>query len=241
VEALADSQEGTRQGSIILGELKKKFFLKIIEDMDSNGITDATALPGNVPVGSVLLQAGHFDRAIQSLQNRILETPHDASLYGFLGDAYHMAGKIETARQCYREGCVIDPLEMDWKSIRDEGLRELKEDIAGFYGFDEELAISWLPSHARIEGLFAPKVIRLNAGLEETVESYVGTQKKLLKEDFPRLKARLFFTGIILCDSEESLRFIKKIHLAEVRKSMQQANHALFAEYMDAISSKTKA
>ena len=83
-------------------------------------------------------------------------------------------------------------------------------------------------------------MVRLNAGLEEIVQVHLSVQKKLLKEDSPRLRARLFFTGIILCDSEESLRFIKKIHLAEVRKSMQQANPALFSEYMDAISSVTK-
>ncbi|MGD9506326.1 MAG: transposase family protein [Syntrophobacteraceae bacterium] len=240
VDELTDSREGSHQSRAILDELKKNFFLKIIQDMDKNGLTNVTVLPGGVPTGCVFLQAGLFERAIQSIQDRIPETPHDAALYGFLGDAYHMAGKVETARQCYREGCIIDPLGMDWKLIKDEALRELKEDIAGIYGFDEDAVISWLPSHARIEGLFSPKVVRLNAGLEEIVQVHLSAQKKLLKEDSPRLRARLFFTGIILCDSEESLRFIKKIHLAEVRKSMQQANPALFSEYMDAISSVTK-
>jgi hypothetical protein len=103
------------------------------------------------------------------------------------------------------------------------------------YGFDEELALEWLPSHARIEGLFECKVVRLDNGLREIVDDYLAMKKTWSKENSVRLAAKLFLRGMVLCENWESLKFIKKIDLIEVRRSMKQVNPNLFGEFLKEI------
>lgn len=217
----------------LLQEMKTSFFEKVLQEMEENEITDIPFLPGNIPTGYIFLQVERYDQAIRSLQLGIAEVSRNALLYGYLGDSAYMLGNAAVARQYYRDGCLIDPLAMDWRCLKDEELKELKEEIAGQYGFDEKLILAWLPSHARISGLFEPKVIHMTDGLNEMVSEYLTVQKTLSKEENTILRAKLFFKGLTLCDNGENLRFIKKIHLAQVRKNMQQDNPSLFAEYVE--------
>jgi tetratricopeptide (TPR) repeat protein len=233
LEIYGQTQE-LRQNAL-LQEMKTSFFEKVVQEMEEDGITDIPLLPGNIPTGYIFLQVEHYDQAIRSLQLSIAEASRNASLYGYLGDAVYGLGNATVARQYYRDGCLIDPLAMDWRCLKDEELKELKEEIAGQYGFDEKLTLVWLPSHARIIGLFEPKLIHMTDGLNEMVGEYLAAQKSLSKEDNTILRAKLFFKGITLCDNGENLRFIKKIHLAQVRKNMQQDNPSLFAEYLEKV------
>jgi hypothetical protein len=120
--------------------------------------------------------------------------------------------------------------------VPDEDLKELKLDISFKYGFDSALTLEWLPSHARIEGLFERKVIRLHDGLKEMVHDYLALNKAISRDESPCLRAKLFFRGIILCENRESLKFIKKIDLIDVRRMMKQANPDLFEEFLERIS-----
>jgi tetratricopeptide (TPR) repeat protein len=213
--------------------MKTSFFEKVLQGMKESGVTDMPFLPGNIPTGYIFLQVERYDEAIRSLQCGIAEAPRNASLYGYLGDAAYMLGNAAVAKQYYRDGCLIDSLAMDWRCLRDEELKELKEEITSQYGFDDKLTLAWLPSHARISGLFEPKVIHMIDGLNEMVDEYLTAQKVLSKEENIILRAKLFFKGLTLCDNGENLRLIKKIHLAQVRKNMQQDNPSLFAEYVE--------
>ncbi|MDR3554073.1 MAG: hypothetical protein P4L55_04910 [Syntrophobacteraceae bacterium] len=161
--------------------------------------------------------------------------PARAALYGWLGDAYLLRGNSKVARQCYREGCFIDPLDIDWRHIEDPDLKQLKQDILFVYDFDAELALEWLPSHARIEGLFELKTVRVNDGLKEMVDEYVAMEKEWSKKKSPRLAAKLFARGIVLCENSENLNFIKKIDLIQVRRVMKQASPDLFEEFLEKI------
>ncbi len=211
---------------------KNAYFARVFQEIVRGGGSSSVALPENWPAGFVLLQAGMYEEAIRSLQEQILRTPGSAPLYGWLADAYFLRGDRRTARQCYREACFIDPSAIDWPHLEDTELKELKQDILFEYDSDPELAVEWLPSHARIEGLFEPKTVRVNDGLKEIVESYLALKKNWLGKKTPHLSAKLFAKGIVLCDSEESLRFIKKIDPIEVRRMMKQANPDLFAEFL---------
>ena len=215
--------------------LKQNFFLKLIEENERSGWMDVAFISDKTPPGYLLLQAGRLDEAVQSLQASIAKAPENAAVYGYLGDAYWLRNKINTARQCYQEAFFIDPHAIDWGFLQDQQLLELKEDLLLEYGFDEDLAKAWLPSHARINGLFERKLIRLQDGAREMVKRYLGLRKSLKKSDNPRLAAALFLLGLTLCENEEYFRFIKNIDFIEVRKAMQQANPDLFEEFLENI------
>ncbi len=215
-------------------EIKGAFFARLIEEAEKCGPVDGPSfLPGDIPAGYVLLQAGRYEEAIRSLQDCIPKMPHNAALYGYLGDAYRLRGDYEVARRCYREACLIDPAAIDWRHVQDAELKELKRDILFEYDFDPKLAEAWLPSHARINGLFERKVVRIHEGLKELVDDYLALEKALSKEKSPLLSARLFFRGMVLCENPENLKFIKTIDLIQVRRVMKQANPDLFEEFLE--------
>jgi tetratricopeptide (TPR) repeat protein len=217
-------------------EIKGAFFARVIEEAESaDPVEGPLFLPGDIPLGYVLLQAGRYEEAILSLQDCIPKMHQSAALYGYLGDAYRGRGDYEVARRCYREACLIDPAAIDWRHLHDEDLRELKQDLLLEYGFDPELAQAWLPSHARIDGLFERKVVRIHDGLKEMVDDYLALEKALSKEKSPLLSAKLFFRGMVLCENGDNLKFIKKIDLIQVRKIMKQANPDLFKEFLERI------
>ena len=68
------------------------------------------------------------------------------------------------------------------------------------------------------------------------MDEYLTLVKPLAKKENPTLRAKLFFRGMILCENQESLKFIKKIDLIQVRRMMKQANPDLFAEFMESIA-----
>jgi tetratricopeptide (TPR) repeat protein len=220
---------------VFAAKAKGAYFKRVLEEVERAGLAGSTILPEDIPLGYVLLQAGRYDEAIRSLQDCIPMMPQSAALYGRLGDAYYLRGDPTVARQCYREACLIDPAAVDWRHIEDADLKQLKEDILLYYDFDAEPALEWLPSHARIEGLFQPRVVRLHDGLKEIVDDYLAVQKAWSKTPTPRLSAKLFCRGIVLWDNRESLKFIKKIDLVGVRKMMKQANPELFEEFLERI------
>lgn len=216
-------------------EVQKVFFSLAAEESESPGTSDSAFLPGGVARGFVLLQAERVEDAIPSLQNAIAQAPDNASLYGWLGDAYHLRGDLRVARQCYMEACLIDPLGIDWRHLRDEDLRELERELLFVYGPDENPGRAWLPSHARVEGFFERKVVRLHDGLKELVDGYLALEKALLKEKSPLVEAKLFFRGMVLCENEESLKYVKKIDPVEIRRFMKEANPDLFSEFLATI------
>ena len=205
-------------------------------EIEQAGTADALLITGEIPLGYVFLQAGRYDQAIMHLQAAIPRAPQNAAIYGYLGDAYWLRGQVKTARQCYREGCLIDPVALDWQHLKDDELKELRHDLQLLYGFDAELATAWLPSHARINGLFERKAIRLHEGLKEVVDDYLSIRKSLAKKPNPVKSAKLFFRGIILCENEESLRLVKKIDPIEVRRMMKQANPEVFTDFLASVS-----
>ena len=236
-EELTKSEQ-TGQQADYAAEVKGAFFARVIEEMEQCGSAhsgDSPLLPGEIPKGYLLLQAGRYEDAIRSLQASIPTALDNAALYGYLGDAYRLRGDERVARQCYREACLIDPAGIDWRHLQDEELKELHQELLLVYGLDPALAPAWLPSHARTRGLFERKAVHLHDGLKELVNDYLTIEKALSKEETPLLSARLFFRGIILCENAQSLKFIKKIDLIQVRRQMKQANPDLFAEFLEEI------
>ncbi len=226
--------EGT-DGDLLAARAKGAYFARVLQEVERAGLAESTTLPEDIPLGYILLQAGRYDEAIRSLQDRIPKMPHAAALYGWLGEAYRLRGDHEVARRCYREACLIDPAAIDWRHIEDAELKELKQDILFEYDFDPELAIEWLPSHARLDGLFERKPVRLNDGLKEMVDEYLAMEKAWSKDKSPRLAAKLFLRGMVLCENRENLKFVKKIDLIQVRRTMKQANADLFEEFLEKI------
>ena len=226
--------EGTEE-NVLAAKAKGAYFARVLQEVERAGLAESTMLPEGIPLGYILLQAGRYDEAIRSLQDRIAKMADNAALYGYLGDAYRLRGDYEVARQCYREACFIDPAAIDWRHIEDAELKELKQDILFEYDFDAELALEWLPSHARLDGLFERRLVRLNDGLKEMVDDYLAMEKAWSKDKSPRLAAKLFLRGMVLCENRENLKFVKKIDLIQVRRTMKQANADLFEEFLERI------
>lgn len=231
-------QTGEAAWKALAAEVKRSFFARAIEELQRSALTDTAFLPGEIPAGFLFLQAERADEAIARLQKIILETPHNAAVYGWLGDAYLLRGDLRVARQCYREACLIDPAEIDWRHLRDEALLELERELLFVYGSDENLARAWLPSHARVEGLFEAKTVQLLDGLKEMVDAYRALEKSLSKEKSPVAEAGLFFRGLILCENGDRLKLVKKIDLIKVRRTMKKANPDLFSEFLEKIADR---
>jgi hypothetical protein len=157
---------------------------------------------------------------------------NDARIYGYLGDAYTLRGEPSVARQCYLEACLIDAPGIDWEHVKDAVLVQLKEEVIEQHKPNYTLAMEWLPSHACIQGLFPSKRLKLNQGIKEFVDEYLEMRKRFLKNPSPELKARLFLRGIILCDNEPLLRFVKGVDFIDVRRQMKDVNPALFSKYL---------
>ncbi len=223
---------GMKSSDSLILDLRNVYFESIIREFEREVGPDVPMLMEEIPTGYLYLQAGRIDRAIQHLQALIVEAPHHAALYGYLGDTYWLRGDVKVARQCYREGCLIDPAAISWQDLRDNELKDLLHDLQLLYDFDEVLATAWLPSHARIAGIFERKVVGLDDGLQELVNDYLVRQKALAGQSDPVKAAELFFRGMILCENEESLRLAKRIDPIQVRRRMKLANPELFAEFL---------
>ena len=168
---------GLRSNDRLITELQKAYFESTIREFEQAGGADTPMMAEEIPSGYLYLQAGQVAKAIRHLQALIPQVSDYAALYGYLGDAYWLRSESRVARQCYREGCLIDPAALDWRVLRDDELKDLLHDLQLLYGFDEALAAAWLPSHARIAGIFERKAVRINAGLKELVNDYLTRAK----------------------------------------------------------------
>ena len=223
---------GMKSSDSLIADLRNVYFESIIREFEREVGPDVPILMEGIPSGYLYLRAGRIDRAIKHLQALIVQAPDHAALYGYLADAYWLRGDAKIARQCYREACLIDPAAISWQDLRDNELKDLLHDLQLLYNFDEVLAAAWLPSHARVAGIFERKVVGLDDGLEELVNDYLARQKALAGQSDPVKAAELFFRGMILCENEESLRFAKKVDPIKVRRLMKLINPDLFAEFL---------
>lgn len=228
---------GFEYENIIL-DIKSSFFRKALEAINRCDLADTPFLSDTIPTGYVYIQAGQYDLAIRALQACIPVAPDNAAVYGYLGDAYMLRGESDVARHCYREACLIDPVGIDWGYMKDSALLELRDELIKQYNSDNSLAVEWLPGYAYIQGLFKPKIIKLNEGIKEFVDEYLALRKAFFKKETPDLKAKLFFRGIILCDNEPLLRFVKRISFIDIRRLMKEVNPVLFSRYLKFIEAR---
>ena len=219
-------------GHTLIARVKASFFTRVCEAIESCGLGEVAYLSETVPAGFIYIQSGQYDRAVALLQACLRAHPDDASVYGYLGDAYYLRGEPAVARKCYQEALLMDPSAIDWRHLADPEIIELKNSLMANSGMGDELALEWLPSHARIEGLFERRHVPLNNGLKELIDDYLHLNKISAREENPELKARLFYRALILSDNEDSLRFIKKVTLYDVRRLMKEIDGPLFERYL---------
>lgn len=231
--AFESSHEAMQPGcGNIIPQIKLSFFRLIIKAIEAVPLSDSANLYAHIPIGYVYLHTGQYDRAIRSLQACLVSTPDNAAAYGYLGDAYFLRGEIDVARQVYLSACLIDPERVDWNHLQDGAVKELLTGLAEEEGYGEALSRQWLASHAYVRGLFGPKKIRLKDEFIAFVGDYLNLKKSFDHAPSDTQAARLFLKGIVLCDNETTLRLIKGIDFAEVRRDMKSASASLFAAYL---------
>jgi tetratricopeptide (TPR) repeat protein len=224
----------------ITDKMRAPYFQKIAETMKASSLTDGFFLAENIPAGYVYLQTGDYDRAIRSLQTCLLTMRDNAAIFGYLGDAYWARGNKKTARNLYFEACLIAPCSLDWEHLRDDELRKLFTALPDDYDGDPAISCEWLGACGYIRGLFEPKAIRTIEEINAFNEKYIELKKAFQKTPDPRLAARLFMQGIVLCDNEPFLRNLKGIDFADIRRDMKSAAPSLFEEYIKAIGRRKK-
>ena len=253
-------------GAGLLSDLQCVCFSMATTDMENLGIAEAPWFEDGLPTGLLHLEAGACDRAIASLQTCIPTSADNASVYGYLGDAYLLRGDTEVARRCYLEACLVNPVGIDWGHLKDEALLSLratlrdefreggnedngistggdfrKEDsgAAGPWRDDSlTLALAWLPAHAYTTGLFKPKIIRLKDEFTAFLDDFQILEKRYRKDNSAQIGASLFFRAIILCDNETSLRLIKGMDFADIRRQMKEIHPELFTDYLRVIKER---
>lgn len=226
----AESLDG--EAEQILPIIKESFFRKLVGAIDQSGISDAPYLSETVPLGCIYMQAGRFDRAVESLQAGLLAVPDNAVFYGYLGDAYVCKGEVAVARRCYLEACLINPEDIDWRHLKDRELAALHEHLTESSDMDDASLVGWLPCHAYLQGIFQPKKIRLQEELKSFVEGYLNVHKEYARKPTPDIAPKLFIRAIVLCDNEGFLKFIKGINFIDIRRQMKELNPALFDRYL---------
>ncbi|MBM4314556.1 MAG: hypothetical protein FJ122_11660 [Deltaproteobacteria bacterium] len=232
------SPEAMQPGSEdIISRIELSFFRLLVKAIEAVPLFDSAYLSPHTPIGYAYLHTGQYDRAILSLQACLMATPDNVAVYGYLGDAYFLRGETDVARQVYLAACLIDPETVDWDHLRDGALRDLLTELEE-EGCGEALSRQWLPSHAYVRGVFGPKKIRLKDEFVAFVNGYLDLKRAYAHAPSAAHAARLFLKGIVLCDNESSLRLIKGIDFAEVRREMKAANAPLFTAYLRRIEHK---
>ena len=216
-------------GADLLSDLRSVYFRMATTVIETLGMSEAPWLDDGLPTGLLYLEAGACDRAIASLQTCIPTSSDNASVCGYLGDAYLLRGDTEVARRCYLEACLVNPAGIDWGHIKDEALISLHATLRDEYleagndgngisakdDFRERtsgpgprkedaltLAWAWLPAHAYTTGLFKAKIIRLKDEFTAFLGDFQLLEKRYRKDNSPQIGASLFFRAIILCDNE---------------------------------------
>jgi hypothetical protein len=218
--------------------LRLRFFGKIVAAIESAALSDDCLLVENIPIGYAYMEAGQDERAVRSLQPCLLLNRDNATIFGYLGDAWWGRGSRETARQIYFEACLIAPCALDWRHLRDEELKNLLECLGDEYGWEPSIACEWLPACAYIRGIFKPKMIRALEEFSVFTEKYRDIQEAFHNNDDPAHSARLFTRGLVLCDNEPFLRNVRGVDFTDIRREMKTASPVLFGEYMKDLERK---
>ncbi|MCX5828274.1 MAG: hypothetical protein NTV58_09785 [Deltaproteobacteria bacterium] len=254
-------------GAGLLSDLQSVYFRMTTTVMETLGIAEAPWFDESLPTGLLYMEAGACDRAITALQTCIPKSADNASVYGYLGDAYLLRGDTEVARRCYLEACLVNPAGIDWEHLKDEALLSLRATLRDEYPEGENagdgistgvdfrkevsatgagrndaltLALAWLPAHAYAAGLFKPKIIRLKDEFTAFLGDFQVLEKRYRKDNSSQIGASLFFRAIIMCDNETSLRLIKGMDFADIRRQMKEINPELFVDYLRVIKERKK-
>ncbi|MEI6313992.1 MAG: hypothetical protein WCO89_03915 [Syntrophus sp. (in: bacteria)] len=255
-------------GAGLLSDLRGVYFSMATTVVETMGLAEAPWFEDGLPTGLLYLEAGDCDRAIASLQTCIPTSAYNASAYGYLGDAYLLRGDrgdTEVARRCYLEACLVNPAGIDWEHVKDEALLSLRATLQDEYpeggnegdgisaigdsgeetsgtgpGRDGDLtlALAWLPAHAYTTALFKPKIIRLKDEFTAFLDDFQILEKRYRKDNSAQIGASLFFRAIILCDNETSLRLIKGMDFADIRRQMKEIHPELFTDYLRVIKER---
>jgi tetratricopeptide (TPR) repeat protein len=149
----------------------------------------------------------------------------------FRGDAFYMAGDLESARECYLAAFQEDPQSVDLDHLRDRAVRDLLIEIEE-EGFTGDETVCWLPVWGWLKGFFGLGIIGGKQDGSHSCESSSAAEISGRMAD-----PRLWF---------ECLRHAERLRtevrddaeLICVRRRMKGLNPQLFGRYMEKISGR---
>jgi len=192
------------------------------------------------PIGYLLLKAGMFEEAGQSLEEEAsvpsLPSRARARLIGYLGDLFSMMGDEPEARKKYLEALLIDWRGIDVDNIVDEDVKALvsgsyvPEGHGGIWAASVGAMLLILP---RTDFADSDEVLRFSKGFLALKTAY----KKDENED---VAGKLFYYALVIAENEPLFRSLKDADVLELRKLMRRLNASLFRLYTKINLSSTR-
>jgi len=214
-----------------------RYFSLVAKGLDSAGHGRTARLPGGTPTGLICLRGGRAEKAIASLPALIAGEGEDARAYGYLGDAFVMAGDRRTARICYLKAFTLGPGEVDVEHLLDTEVRDCLRDLAQ----EEKVQgdpLGWFPTMAVLEGLFDPAMVRDVEELRTWRRRYERLLEAEERERGPALVPRLFAHALILSENASAMGLTGDFDLVEVRRRMKEWRPDLFSLYMEGLGER---
>lgn len=224
----------------LLPDIHKSFFRHAADVLTRHHAENLPGAGSRFPSGYIFMQAGAWKRAIQTLRARIASDPDNARFYDYLGDAFYLAGNINTAGQCYFQACLIDPAGLDWRHMQNPELLLLRQELMEDRNDHDTNGEAWIAVQAYLRGMISPRPMEQKLKLAELVERYLERERTYIQNRQTKTAAQIFLIGIVLCAHEPLLRQIKGADFAAIRARMKDINPTLFEQYLQTIEKRGK-
>ncbi len=212
-----------------LDNFRKRYFLKLSKIIEERDVDDDFI--ADIPTGLLFIYGNRINDGRKYLEKAISRYPDRSILFGYLGDAYYLRGDKSSERICYREAFEIDPYGINIDFIKDEVVNTLIHDISNEFQNNNE-HLNWIVSFGCIRNVFPFKVITTLDDIKIYIEDFLKLEQEYKKTKNDKIKPGLFYKSMVLSESSNMLKFIKKVDLIKIRALMKEINPSLFDSYL---------
>ena len=183
------------------------------------------------PTGYLLMKAGMFEEARESLENESsvpsLPSRSRARLIGYLGDLYSMMGDEPEARKKYLEALLVDWRGVDTDNIIDEDVKSL---VSGSYVPEGHGGI-WAASVGAMLLILPRRDFTDSDEALRFSKDFLALKTAYRKDESEDVAGKLFYYALVIAENEKLFRSLKDADGMELRKLMRKLNASLFRLY----------
>lgn len=206
------------------GKVRRAVLLILAEALKEQPEPLQLYYPPRFHLGILLMEAGAYDEAFESLQAAISDQQLPVGrLCAWCGDLLTLSGNLEDAQGWYLAAFAKDPSSVDLEFIKNHTVRDLLESLrheASDVIEEDELA-AWLPVWGWFEDYF---VLPLDEEISETVVS-----------DESMSAAKRWWLLLLLSEKARTVQRNDDVLIA-ARRTMKNLNSLMFELYMEKIN-----